>query len=73
MKKYCVCIIADVQNHCSIIVKANDESDIKSYLGEPTDEMMNIIRKNGIPFEKDEICLDVTCIEDEYMIDICEI
>lgn len=66
MKKYSVCAIVDNYSHQSFVVMANSISDIMDKYENPTDEMMEIIKKGGeLNFYKEEIYLDVVCIDND--------
>lgn len=65
MKKYSVCAIVDNYSHQSFVVMANSISDIMDKYENPTDEMMEIIKKEEFNFDKEEIYLDVVCIDND--------
>ena len=55
MKKYSVCAIVDNFSHQTFIVMANNISDIMDKYDSPTDEMMEIIKKEGFGYTKEDI------------------
>ena len=67
MKKYSVCAIVDNFSHQTFIVMANNISDIMDKYDSPTNAMMEIIKKEGFRYTKENIFLDVVCIEPDEM------
>lgn len=65
MKKYSVCAIVDNFSHHTTIVMANNIFDIVDKYDNPTDEMMEILKKEDFNFYKDEIFLDIVCIDND--------
>lgn len=68
MKKYSVCAIVDNFTYQTFIVMADDISVIMDKYDNPTDTMMKIIKKEGFEYPKEDIFLDVVCIEPDEIL-----